>query len=103
MTVTATQIKIEGFCAFFRFLASVRSVRNQLRGSSGLVFVKFRGTRTLTGWENLAAMHAFRNSGAHPDAMRNLKEIGNAKSVTWEASDEPGWEEAIRRLDHIAF
>ena len=39
MIVTATQIKIGGIVAFFRFIATVLSVRRQLRESGGLVFV----------------------------------------------------------------
>ena len=64
--------------------------------------IKFNGLRTLTGWQSLEAMKVFRNSGHHLDAMRNVKKIGKAKSITWEAQSEPDWHEAREKLAGIA-
>ncbi len=102
MIVTATQIQIKGIAGFLRFFQHVLRIRMQLGKAEGLVFIKFNGLRTLTGWHSFEAMKAFRNSGHHLDAMRNVRKIGNAKSVTWEAQSEPDWHEAREKLASIA-
>lgn len=103
MHITATQIKIKGIRAFFRFFASVAEIRKQLASAEGIIFVKFSGLRTLTGWRSYDDMKAFRNSGPHLEAMKNIKNIGRAKSISWEADEEPGWPEAKSKLDRMQF
>lgn len=103
MHITATQIKIKGISAFFRFFTRVAKIRKQLASAEGVIFVKFSGLRTLTGWESEADMKAFRNSGAHLEAMKNIKNIGKAKSVSWQADAEPEWHEAKTKLNSIQF
>ncbi len=103
MIVVATQIKIKSIPAFFRFIPVVRDIRRQLAGTEGLIFVKFKGLRTFTGWESDEAMKVFRNSGNHLDAMQNLKSIGKSKSVAWETESEPGWHEARKRLAGVQY
>ena len=103
MHITATQIKIKGISAFFRFFTRVAKIRKQLASAEGVIFVKFSGLRTLTGWESEADMKAFRNSGAHLEAMKNIKNIGKAKSISWQADAEPEWHEAKTKLDSIQF
>jgi hypothetical protein len=49
--VAATRIGINGL---YRFTASVRSIRRQLAECDGLVFMKFRGSYTLSGWAGRA-------------------------------------------------
>jgi heme-degrading monooxygenase HmoA len=102
MIVTATQIKVESIIGFLRFIRRVRHVREQLGTADGLVFVKFNGLCTLTGWKSRDAMKAFRNSGRHLDAMRNISSIGKAKSISWEVQSEPDWHEAKEKLDRIS-
>ena len=103
MIVTATQIKIKSIIGFFHFLPIVKNIKMQLTNANGLVFQKFKGSRTLTGWENKEAMKAFRNNGHHLDAMKNLKNVGKAKSITWETHTEPHWREAIEKLRGVQF
>ena len=103
MIVTATQIKIKSIIGFFHFIPNVKNIQTQLANAEGLVFQKFKGFRTLTGWENKEAMKAFRNSGHHLDAMKNIKNIGKAKSITWETQSEPHWHEAIEKLRGVQF
>ena len=103
MIVTATQIKIKSIIGFFYFIPIVKNVKIQLTNADGLVFQKLKGFRTLTGWENKEAMKAFRNNGHHLDAMKNLKKVGKAKSITWEAHTEPHWQEAIEKLRGVQF
>jgi len=103
MIVVATQIKIKSFFAFLRFVPMVRDVRRQLGNTDGLVFVKFNGLRTFTGWESYEAMKTFRNNSHHLDAMQNMKAIGKSKSVTWEAQSEPDWKEAWEKLREVKY
>ena len=103
MVVTATQIKIKSIAGFFRFFPKLRDIRKQLDDAEGIIFVKFQGSRTLTGWESAEDMKAFRNSGAHLEAMKNIRRIGKAKSVTWETQKEPDWGDAIKKLNDVPF
>jgi len=103
MIITATQLEIKSIPGFFRFVTRVGKIRDQLNKAEGLVFVRLSGLRTLTGWENREAMISFRNNGYHLEAMRSLKCIGKAKSISWEAQSEPDWQEAKERLNDIQF
>ena len=103
MIVTATQIQLKGLVGFLRFFIHVRKVRAQLDQADGLRFVRTRGLRTLTGWESRDAMKAFRNSGHHLDAMRNIRRVGRARSITWETETEPDWNEALEKLRAVRF
>jgi hypothetical protein len=101
--VTATELRISGLRGLFHFFTRIGAIRRQLAVAPGVLFVRFRGFRTLTGWESHEAMRSFRNSGAHLDAMKNLSTIGRAKSITWEAPQPPTWAEARTRLDAVEF
>jgi len=103
MIVTATQMKIKSIFGLFRFIHHVMNIKSQMANAEGLVFQELKGFSTLTGWENNEAMKAFRNNGHHLDAMKNIKNIGNAKSVTWEACSKPDWHEAKEKLRSIQF
>lgn len=98
MIVSATRIRIKGLAGWFRFFRIIGKIRSQLDAAEGLRFAKFRGLMTLTGWENRAAMQAFRNQGAHLEAMRNTRNIGIATVVSWESAHEPTWQEAEAKL-----
>ena len=103
MHITATQIKIKSISAFIHFFFGVTAIRKQLASAEGAIFVKFSGLRTLTGWRSKNDMKAFRNSGAHLEAMKNIKNIGIAKSISWQADEEPEWPEAKSKLDNVQF
>lgn len=103
MYVTATQIKIESISAFFYFIATVAGIRKQLASANGVIFVKFSGLRTVSGWKSHEDMQAFRNSGPHLEAMKNIKKIGKAKSISWQSEKEPGWSEAKVKLKNVQF
>jgi len=103
MIVTATQIKIKGILGLCRFFPKVRNIKKQLGTSDGLIFARFQGLRTLTGWDNYDAMKTFRNSGSHREAMKNIRSIGKAKSITWETRVQPDWHEAKKKLEDVQF
>lgn len=98
MIVSATEINIRGIQGYIRFFLSVRKITNQLKQADGLIFVKTKGLKTLSGWADYDSMKHFRNNGAHLDTMKNIKKIGEGKSVTWEAESEPDWQDAITKL-----
>lgn len=103
MLITATEIKFRSPWAYVLFLLQVASVKRQLVAAPGLVRFAFSWNRTLTAWETGAQMRRFRDSGEHLEAMRATKRIGWAKSVSWEATTFPSWQEADRRLNEVHF
>ena len=103
MIVTATQIRLKGIIGFLRFFPRVIRIKRQLSNIDGLIFMKFNGLCTLTGWDSHDDMLAFRNSSHHLDAMKNIKFIGKTRSVTWESEGEPSWEEAKTKLNTATF
>jgi len=66
-----------------------------------LISHKIRSIKT--GWETQEAMKKFRNNGHHLNAMKSLKNIGKAKSITWETESEPSWDEAIKKLNNVSY
>lgn len=98
MIVTATQLQLKDIGAFFRFLIRIRKISAQVKRATGLVFVKTKGFKTLSGWKDYEAMKNFRNSGPHLEAMQNIHKMGTGKSVTWESDVVPTWQEAEERL-----
>lgn len=103
MIVSATQLRVKGVLGLLRFIPVAKNTRLQLSQVDGLVFARVKGFYTLTGWESREAMIAFRNSGPHLQAMKSLKRIGRARSITWETDVEPDWKEAKARLSEISF
>ena len=103
MIVTATQIEITRLTGFLHFVLGVRSVKKQLNQDDGVEFFEFQGLCTLSAWMSLDEMKRFRNSGAHLEAMKRLRKIGRAKSITWEAPTAPSWDEAKLRLKSVQF
>ncbi|MDX6769617.1 MAG: hypothetical protein SF051_08805 [Elusimicrobiota bacterium] len=103
MIVTATEIRFKSPWAYLVFLAHTMAVKRQMAAAPGLLRFELRWNRTLTAWGSEAHMRAFRNGGAHLEAMKATGRIGAAKSATWEADAFPTWAEAVRRLDAVAF
>jgi len=100
MIASTTQIFPKGVMGFLRFLFHLYRVRNLLAGYTGLISFEFkRGWRTLTVWENEESMKRFRNDSVHLAAMKDTRKIVRAKTVSWETTHAPTWQEAIRRLD----
>jgi len=50
MIITVTEIKIKGVFGFLGFIINLGRIKAQLRNTDGLVFQKYKGLRTLTGW-----------------------------------------------------
>jgi len=103
MIISATQIKITTFIGYLRFFPLVSLTKKQLAEVDGLLFIKTKGLRTLSGWQSREAMMAFRNNGHHLEAMRKINKVGQTKSITWEAGSEPAWDEVKERLQSLEF
>ena len=103
MIISATQIKITSIIGYLRFFPLVNRTRKQLEEVDGLIFIKTKGLRTLSGWQSREAMMAFRNNGHHLEAMKKTNKIGLTKSISWEADRKPGWNEVKARLQSLEF
>ena len=58
---------------------------------------------TLSAWQSHDQMKAFRNSGAHLQAMKDLNQVAtDARSCTFECDTFPTWDEALKQTgwDH---
>lgn len=100
MIASSTQIRPTSFKGRILLLFHIVRVRRQLASARGLLKMDFHpGWRTLTVWETAEDMKAFRNNGAHLDAMRATAKIGSARTVTWEVDRPPTWPEVLAKFD----
>lgn len=78
-------------------ILSFKSIK-QAKKSYGLIAIKIRvrDLRTLTVWENMQDLQAFRNTGVHLKAMKVSQILGTNQAYTWQTDCIPNWEEAIR-------
>ncbi len=93
MIIAYTELNINKLSGYIHFFKIIGAIKKQLDESEGLVFIKFRWFKTLTGWESYDAMKKFRNHGPHLEAMKDSANIGVARVVTWKADDIPDWKE----------
>lgn len=99
MIVTTTQIYPKSIWVIIPLILHIMRVRKQLKTARGLLKLDFAsGWTTLSAWESMDDLKAFRNAGAHLAAMRATRRIGTARTVTWEAERLPTWEEVRERL-----
>jgi len=100
MIASTTQIKPATLKGCFLLLYHIFRVRQQLKSAPGLIKMDFnREWRTLTVWKTAEDMKAFRNRGAHLNAMKYTAKIGKAYTTTWEVDRFPTWPEAIEKLN----
>lgn len=103
MIASTTQITPRSWAGTLLLLVHIARVRKQLKTAKGLLKLDFgSGWKTLTVWESLADLKAFRNSGAHAKAMRDTGKIGRATTVTWEVDRPPTWSEVAEKLSQSA-
>ena len=110
--VSTTQIILRPEAeAQMQFDELVDGVVGQIMMTPGLVGMSFAGepgcgsARTLTIWEDTAAMYGFTASGAHAEAMTHTYEVGlTGRVVYWEhaaADGPPTWEQALAELSDV--
>jgi quinol monooxygenase YgiN len=109
MIIVATELHVRSFWHFFEFaMTSARSMK-QAKKSTGCVYaaVSNKGWKigyTLTVWKNKEQMLEFRNTGAHKEAMSKIRKLSHQyKTLQWESTEQPGWQEARTRLAETAF
>ena len=107
LSVTRLHIRALRFLPSF-FVAALRSTFQAQRAAGCLGGMtgneSLKGYWTVTGWETVKAMHAFRNSGPHMRAMRRLLEwCDEASFARWEEDEGrlPDAVEAHRQMSAI--
>ncbi len=100
MICCATQFKLKKLSLYGQFAVATYRVIKQLRRSDGLVDMRINpiSLRTITVWRSQENMLQFRNTGAHLQAMKVSRTLGETISVIWHAETVPTWPEAIQRL-----
>lgn len=106
MFVSLTRLRLRSLWYLLPFQWYIYRTRKQVERAKGFVrgklLVDARLTFwTLTGWQNLKDMKAYRDSGPHHKVMPLLRNWCNEASVAhWEQPETllPDWSEAHRRL-----
>lgn len=101
MIASTTKYTLKSIPAFLMFaILSLKSIV-QANRSNGLIAIKIRlqDLRTLTVWETIEDLKAFRNSGVHLQAMIDSSKMGTNQFSSWETDRIPTWKEAIAKLN----
>ena len=103
--ISATLIRLTGEDKLPDFMEYVQSVTEQLRETPGMLYFdthRANPTHYLTCsiWTDQAAMEAFRNSGNHAEAMKNVRATADRTfSHHWQGGCIPTWGEVITKLN----
>jgi hypothetical protein len=104
--ISITRLELRGLRFLPSFFLHTSRSQKQLIGSpgylgGGTMFESLRAYWTVTAWDSVDAMRAFRNAGAHMAAMRRLIDICCAAAYAhWEqdSADVPPPAEVHRRM-----
>ena len=104
--ISVTRLHVRSYLHLLPFMWHSLGVARQARRAPGFLGGRLMGdgrkaSWTVTAWADEASMKAFRNSGAHRNAMPKLYEWGDESSyIHWEqdAGRLPDKKEAHRRL-----
>jgi len=101
MIITATRFHLNSWFSYLKFLVVTYRVVLQARESTGQIYMKVHPIRLrgLTAWKSRENMVAFRNNGAHLEAMKQSAQFGNIFSYTWEADALPSWKASIATFE----
>ncbi len=59
---------------------------------------------TITAWKDEESMLAFRNSGAHKEAMKDTRKVSHKyKTLHYESGDIPNWTQARQQLCKLDY
>jgi len=106
MHVSVTELRLKNVFRFFAFSRYVRAIRAQLKTAKGLVRYRLAAKsplvfHTVTAWESEQAMYEFMRSGAHLEAMKNVRSIASHTRYTRRRSETfPSVKEAREWLEH---
>jgi hypothetical protein len=106
VVVSATRLRVRSFRFLPAFFLATNRSSGQAAASPGfrkgqLVVDHGRVFWTVTMWDDLASMRAYRSSGAHAAAMARIRDwCDEAATATWEQSSEdlPSLDEVGRRM-----
>ncbi len=104
--ISITRLELRGLRFLPSFFFHTSRSQKQLVAApgylgGGTMFESIRAFWTVTAWDSVDAMRAFRNAGAHMAAMRRLIDIcGAASYAHWEqaTADVPPPDEVHRRM-----
>lgn len=86
-TISVTEIRLRSIWKIFRFTRMVGEIKKQLATAPGMkkytVFSNgFTRFNSVSAWESDEAMYAFMRSGAHAQAMKDVKLVASATRYT---------------------
>jgi hypothetical protein len=104
--ISVTRLHLRSLRFLPAFIWHTWSVTRQTRASSGFIHGRFANELpyafwTITAWQDLAAMHGFRDTGDHRIAMKKLLHwCDEASFVHWDSADTalPAVNDAHARL-----
>jgi len=104
--ICVTRLRLRSIRFLFSLYWKTRKLRRSLEEAPGFLMGKLLADRhrafwTMSMWEDLDSMRAFRNSRAHAGIMPNAARwCDEASVVHWEtqADELPDWDEAHRRM-----
>jgi hypothetical protein len=99
--VSITGLEVASVWLFPRFMTLTIPALSQARVAPGNVHAETNRIdgimHTMTAWESREDMLRYVRSGAHLEAMKNLKKVASyAKTYTYESDTIPTWPEARR-------
>ena len=105
MYYSVTWLKLSSIWKLPQFFRLVAAIDEQLKDTPGVIEVKKKPLSpwvwcTLTHWDNKESMTAFRNSGAHLNAMKETSALTQAtRSHGGETKAVVDWGEALSQLE----
>lgn len=108
MIISVTELRLRNIWQFPLFIRHSVASTVQAQQSPGVVSVKskigWQAGYTITVWKDKESMMAFRNSGAHKEAMKDIKRVSNKyKTLHYESDDIPNWTQARQRLAEMDY
>jgi hypothetical protein len=105
MFISVTRLKVKGVWRLGTFFMMTVPSFKQAQQAPGNLLAQTHTLGlltygTLTAWESEAAMRAYRNSGAHLEAMKRSRSFTTLlQSTHFEATEAPTWPDALARME----
>lgn len=108
MIISLTELRLRNFLQFPRFIRHSAASTSQAQQSPGVVAVKgkvgWNVGYTITAWKDMESMMAFRHSGAHKEAMKDIKRVSHKyKTMHYQADEVPNWQQAREKLSELDY
>ena len=86
-TISVTEIRLRSIGKIFHFMRQVKQIRKQMEAAPGMKKYALHPNgltvfNTISAWESDEAMYAFMRSGAHAQAMKEVKVVAAATRYT---------------------